>query len=320
MSQKPLEFEKPIYELKKMVEDLKLKSGASKHLNAEKEIKALEEKINNMKQEIYMNLTPWNIVQIMRHPARPRALDYIKLIFTDFNEMHGDRSFRDDKAMIGGICSLEGIPVMVIGLQKGKDTKENLLRNFGMSQPEGYRKALRLMKFAEKFGLPVITLVDTSGAFPGIEGEERGVAEAIARNLHEMARLKTPIVVTIIGEGGSGGALGIGVGDRVLMLKYGFYSVISPEGAAAILWKDSGRAADAASALKPTANDLLSIKVIDEIVEEPLEGAHTDYETTAANLKKALLRNINDLLKKDVKTLLNERYEKFRNMGIFNKI
>jgi len=319
MSQKPLEFEKPIFELKKMVEELRAKSGEGK-LNADKEIKALEEKINVMKQEIYMNLTPWNVVQIMRHPARPRALDYIKLIVSDYNEMHGDRAFKDDKAMVGGIGNIDGIPVMVIGLQKGKDTKENLLRNFGMSQPEGYRKALRLMRFAEKFGLPVITLVDTSGAYPGLEGEERGVAEAIARNLLEMARLKTPIIVTIIGEGGSGGALGIGVGDRVLMLKYGFYSVISPEGAAAILWKDSARASDAAAALKPTANDLMKIKVIDEIVEEPLEGAHTDYETTAANLKAALVKNLQELMKKDVKSLVKERYEKFRNMGIFNKV
>jgi acetyl-CoA carboxylase carboxyl transferase subunit alpha len=239
------------------------------------------------------------------------------MMFTDFYEMHGDRSFGDDKAIIGGMAMLDGMPVMVIGLQKGKDTRENILRRFGCALPEGYRKALRLMKFAEKFGVPVITFIDTNGAYPGIEGEERGVAEAIARNLFEMSHLKVPIIVNVIGEGGSGGALGIGVGDRVLMLKYAFYCVISPEGCASILWKDPLKAPEAAKVLKPTAKDLLELKVIDEIIEEPLEGAHTDPEFAAKNLKAAIIKHLDELMKMPVEKLLEGRYEKFRNMGIF---
>ncbi len=253
----------------------------------------------------------------MRHPKRPNTLDYIDLIFDDFNELHGDRSFKDDKAIISGTANIEKEPAMITGLQKGKDTKENLMRNFGMAQPEGYRKALRLMKMAEKFNLPVITFIDTSGAYPGIESEERGVAEAIAKNLLEMARLRVPIIVCVTGEGGSGGALGIGVGDRILMLKYATYSVISFEGCAAILWRDSSKASDAAKALKPTAKDLFELKVIDEIVDEPIEGAHTDYKTTAENLKNAIIKNLRQLKSIPVEKLLELRYEKFKKMGFF---
>lgn len=312
-----LEFEKPIIELQKKIEEIKSLTK-DKNINAEEELKVLEEKIKKLKDEIYNNLTPWQIVQIMRHPKRPKTLDYIGLIFTDFYELHGDRSFRDDNALIGGPAKLDEEAVMIIGLQKGKDTKENLMRNFGMAQPEGYRKALRLMKMAEKFNIPVITFIDTSGAFPGIEGEERGVAEAIARNLLEMARLKVPIIVNVIGEGGSGGALGIGVGDRILMLKYATYSVISFEGCAAIIWRDASKAPEAAKALKPTAKDLYELKIIDEIVEEPREGAHTDYKTTADNLKKAIIRNLKELKEVPLDELLQKRYEKFKAIGYFD--
>jgi len=316
MAEQILEFEKPIIELDNRIEELK-KLAESKKVDVADEIKALEEKAKKMRDDIYSNLSPWQVVQIMRHSQRPRTLDYIDLMMTDFIEMHGDRSFRDDKAIVGGTAKIDGIPVMVIGLQKGKDTKENLYRNFGCANPEGYRKALRLMKFAEKFSLPVLTFIDTTGAFPGIEGEERGVAEAIARNLLEMARLKVPVIINVIGEGGSGGALGVGVGDRILMLRYATYSVISFEGCAAIIWRDSAKAPDAAMALKPTAKDLLSLKVIDEIVEEPVEGAHRDYKTTAASLKAAIMKNLNSLLAIPADELLKKRYEKFRNMGIF---
>ncbi len=311
-----LEFEKPIVEIQKRIDEIKSLTK-DKKIDAEAELKVLEEKINKLKDEIYSNLSPWQIVQIMRHPKRPKTLDYIELIFNDFNELHGDRSFKDDKAIVGGTANIEEEPVMIIGLQKGKDTKENLMRNFGMAQPEGYRKALRLMKLAEKFNLPVITFIDTSGAYPGIEGEERGVAEAIAKNLLEMARLKVPIIVCVTGEGGSGGALGIGVGDRILMLKYATYSVISFEGCAAILWRDSSKAPDAAKALKPTANDLFELKVIDEIVDEPIEGAHNDYKFTAENLKNAIIRNLKELKDITVEKLLELRYEKFKKMGFF---
>ena len=316
MAEFHLDFEKPLLELRIKIEELK-NLTEDKNIDVKTEVKNLEDKAAKMRNEIYKNLTPWQIVQIMRHPRRPKTLDYIELIFDEFEELHGDRSFADDKAIVGGLAKIDGTSVMIIGLQKGKDTKENLLRKFGSANPEGYRKALRLMKLAEKFDVPVITFIDTSGAFPGIEGEERGVAEAIARNLLEMARLKVPIIVNIIGEGGSGGALGIGVGDRVLMLQYATYSVISFEGCAAIIWRDSTKAPDAAKALKPTAQDLIKIKVIDEIIEEPLESAHKDYKFTAGNLKKAILKNLKELIDVPVDQLLDNRYEKFRNMGIF---
>ena len=314
-----LEFEKPLAELKKKIEELKA-HAREKNLNVDAEVKPLEERVGKMREEIYKNLNSWQIVQIMRHAKRPKTLDYVGLMIDDFQELHGDRSFADDKAMIGGIGKIDGISVMILGLQKGKDTKENLLRNFGMSQPEGYRKALRLMRYAEKFNLPVLTFIDTSGAYPGIESEERGVGEAIARNLLEMSRLKVPIIVRIIGEGGSGGALGVGVGDKVLMLKYATYSVISFEGCALILWKDASKASDAAKILKPTAKDLFELKVIDEIIDEPLEGAHKDYEFTAKNLKAAIVRNLKALVKIPVDKLLESRYEKFRNMGVYDRV
>lgn len=314
-----LEFEKPLAELKKKIEELKA-HAREKNLNVDAEVKPLEERVGKMREEIYKNLNSWQIVQIMRHAKRPKTLDYVGLMIDDFQELHGDRSFADDKAMIGGIGKIDGISVMILGLQKGKDTKENLLRNFGMSQPEGYRKALRLMRYAEKFNLPVLTFIDTSGAYPGIESEERGVGEAIARNLLEMSRLKVPIIVSVIGEGGSGGALGVGVGDKVLMLNYATYSVISFEGCALILWKDATKAPEAAKILKPTAKDLLELKVIDEIIDEPLEGAHKDYEFTAKNLKAAIVRNLKALVKIPIDKLLEGRYEKFRNMGVYDRV
>lgn len=310
-----LNFEKPLAELRKKIEELK-KFASEKKMDVMQELKILEQKAEKMRDEIYNNLTPYQIFQIMRHPKRPRTLDYVNYIFSDFLEIHGDRFYADDKALIGGIAKFAGNPVMIIGLQKGKDTNENLYRNFGMAQPEGYRKALRLMKIAEKFGLPLISFIDTMGAFPGVEGEERGVAEAIARNLFEMSKLRIPVLIIVIGEGGSGGALGIGVGDRILMLKYATYSVISFEGCAAIIWKDSSKASDAAKALKPTAEDLLKFGVIDEIIEEPLEGAHTDFEWTAEKVKKSIEKNLNELHKTDINNLLKERYEKFGRMGI----
>jgi acetyl-CoA carboxylase carboxyl transferase subunit alpha len=314
-----LEFEKPIYELKKKIEELK-HSAREKNFNVDAEVKALEDKVASLRAEIYRNLNPWQIVQIMRHQKRPKTLDYIRMIFTDFMEMHGDRSFGDDKAVVGGTAKLDGVPVMLVGIQKGKDTKENILRNFGCGLPEGYRKALRLMKYAEKFHMPVITFIDTNGAFPGLEGEERGVAEAIARNLLEMSHLKVPIIVNVIGEGGSGGALGIGVGDAVLMFKYATYSVISFEGCASILWSDPTKASEAAKVLKPTAKDLFELKVIDEIIEEPLEGAHMDPETAAANLKAAISTRLDSLMKLPLGELLEKRYEKFRSMGVFTVV
>ncbi len=310
-----LDFEKPLVELRKKIEELK-KFATEKKIDVIDELKILEQKSEKMRDEIYNNLTPYQIFQIMRHPKRPRTLDYVNYVFTDFLEAHGDRYYADDKALIGGMARIDEKPVMIVGLQKGRDTNENIYRNFGMAQPEGYRKALRLMKLAEKFKLPIISFIDTMGAFPGVEGEERGVAEAIARNLFEMSKIKTPIVIIVIGEGGSGGALGIGVGDKILMLKYATYSVISFEGCAAIIWKDSTKASDAAKALRPTAKDLLEFGVIDEIVEEPLEGAHTDFEFTAKNVKAAISRNLDELEKIDVNELLKKRYEKFGRLGI----
>ncbi|MCX7699103.1 MAG: acetyl-CoA carboxylase carboxyltransferase subunit alpha [Candidatus Goldbacteria bacterium] len=310
-----LDFEKPLVELRKKIDDLK-KFESEKKIKVTNEIQALEKRAEKLRDEIYNNLTPYQIFQIMRHPKRPRTLDYIERIFSDFLEIHGDRSYADDKALIGGLAKFEGKPVMLLGLQKGRDTKENLLRKFGMAQPEGYRKALRIMKLAEKFKLPLISFIDTMGAFPGVESEERGVAEAIARNLFEMSKLKTPILIIVIGEGGSGGALGIGVGDRILMLKYATYSVISFEGCAAIIWKDSTKAPDAAKALKPTAKDLLELGVIDEIIDEPLEGAHTDFELTASNIKNSIDKNLKELEKIDINTLIKQRYEKYSKLGI----
>ena len=310
-----LEFEKPIVELESKIEQLTAFSSDTVDLKAE--VAKLEKKAEKMREEIFSNLSRWQTAQVARHSNRPFALDYIRLIFTDFIELHGDRNFGDDHAIVGGLARLDGEPVMVIGHQKGRDTKEKVFRNFGMPHPEGYRKALRLMEMAERFKLPIITLVDTPGAFPGICAEERGQAEAIARNLRDMSRLSVPIIVTVTGEGGSGGALGIAVGDRILMLEFSIYSVISPEGCAAILWSDGTKGADAAEALKLKAEDIKGLEVIDEIVKEPLGGAHRDHKTTANNLHEALTRNLRELRGIPPERLVEERYQKFRRMSRF---
>jgi acetyl-CoA carboxylase carboxyl transferase subunit alpha len=314
-----MDFEKSIKDLEKKIDELrKIEREGKVDMGAE--IAGLARKVEELRKDTYNDLNPWQVVQLMRHPERPHVLDYVERVFTDFYEVHGDRTLADDKAIVAGFGRLEGAPVGILGTQKGRDTKENLIRNFGMAQPDGYRKALRFMRLCEKFSLPVITFIDTAGAYPGIEGEERSVAEAIARNLFEMARLKVPIIVVIIGEGGSGGALGIGVGDRVLMFENAYYSVISPEGCAAILWRDRGKAEDAAAALKGTAKELLELKVIDEIVKEPLGGAHQDPAAVAASLKEALLRNLGELKPLGVKELLDGRYKKFRSMGVWEEV
>ena len=311
-----LDFEKPLVELERQIEEIK-KFAAEKNIDMSEEIRRLQEKADQIKQEIYSNLTTWQRIQIARHPKRPTLLDYVGMIFTDFTELHGDRLFRDDPAMVGGLAYLDGRPVTVIGQQKGRDTKENLQRNFGMPHPEGYRKALRLMEQAAKFGRPIISLVDVVGAYPGIEAEERGQGEAVARGIREMAALGTPIVVVITGEGGSGGALAIGVGDRILMLENAYYSVISPEGCASILWKDASRAPEAAEALRLTGKDLMEFSIVDEVIREPMGGAHKDPKAMAETLKEALIRNLLPLLDQDKEALLTARYDKFRKMGAF---
>ncbi len=309
-----MDFEKPLMELEKKIEEL---AELSREMDLSKEIAKLEKRAEEMRSEIFSNLSRWQTAQIARHINRPFTLDYLKLIFTDFTELHGDRLFGDDHAIVGGLARLDGEAVMVIGHQKGRDTKEKVFRNFGMPNPEGYRKALRLMLMAQQFGLPIITFVDTPGAFPGIGAEERGQAEAIARNLREMAGLTVPIIVVITGEGGSGGALAIAVGDRVLMLEHSVYAVISPEGCAAILWSDGTKGAQAAEALKPTAKDIRELDVIDEILPEPLGGAHRDHEAMAKTLHEALSRNLKELKGKSGEQLVEERYQKFRKMSRF---
>lgn len=309
-----LEFEKPLVELERQIAHLK-KLAADRQLDVRDEIAPLEAKLAGLRREIYSGLTPMQRVQVARHPRRPYTVDYIEHVFTDFTELRGDRLFRDDPAIIGGWARLNGRPVMVIGHQKGRDTKENLRRNFGMPHPEGYRKALRLMKHAERFRAPVITLIDTPGAYPGLGAEERGQAEAIARNLEEMAVLETPLVAAVIGEGGSGGALALGLTDRVLMLENAVYSVISPEGCAAILWKDAGQKERAAAALKLTAEDLLRLGVIDEIMPEPAGGAHTDHARTAETLSQTLERHVAELEELDTPDLLARRAAKYRTLG-----
>lgn len=312
-----LDFEKPIFELEKKISELKNLSTVGE-LDLESEVKKLESRLAHVKKETYFNLTPWQRVQIARHPKRPYTLDYIQMIFTDFVELHGDRTFADDKALIGGLAKIDGKPVLVMGHQKGRDAKENIMRNFGSAHPEGYRKALRLMRMAEKFNIPILVFVDTPGAYPGIGAEERGQAYTIAVNIRDMARIQVPIVVTVIGEGGSGGALGIGVGDRVLVLENAYYSVISPEGCAAILWKDRTKAPDAAAALRLTAKDLYELKLIDEVLKEPLGGAHQNPEQIAETMKSALLKHLNDILSAPQSQLVESRYEKFRSMGVFH--
>ncbi|HEY4068061.1 MAG TPA: acetyl-CoA carboxylase carboxyltransferase subunit alpha [Burkholderiaceae bacterium] len=311
-----LEFEHPVSELESKIEELRYVQNESA-VDISEEIDRLGKKSLQLTKDIYASLTPWQVTQIARHPQRPYTLDYVNEMFTDFQELHGDRAFADDQSMVGGLARFNGQACMVIGHQKGRDTKERGQRNFGMSRPEGYRKALRLMKLAEKFGLPVFTFVDTPGAYPGIGAEERGQSEAIGRNIYEMAQLEVPIIVTIIGEGGSGGALAISVGDQVLMLQYAVYSVISPEGCASILWKTAERASDAADALGITAHRLKALGLIDKIVNEPVGGGHRDTKQMAAFLKRALndaLRQVNDLKPKE---LLQRRYDRLQSYGRF---
>jgi acetyl-CoA carboxylase carboxyl transferase subunit alpha len=309
-----LDFEKPIVELERKIEELRALSG-SERVSFTDEIRRLEQKVERLREEVFAKLTRWQRTQLSRHPNRPYTLDYLAICFEGFLELHGDRAFRDDPAIVGGLALLGGRRVMVVGHQKGRNTKEKLLRNFGMPNPEGYRKALRLFQLAETFALPIITLIDTPGAFPGIEAEARGQAEAIARNLREMAALETPIVCVVIGEGGSGGALALGVGDTILMFENAIYSVISPEGCAAILWKDGSKADMAAEALKLTAQDALDFGVIDGIVSEPLGGAHRDPQESGRRLRQALLEALVALDAVPRETLVMRRYEKFRTIG-----
>jgi acetyl-CoA carboxylase carboxyl transferase subunit alpha len=313
-----LEFEKPLAEIEKMIEKLKKLTEDDKGDFAN-QIRELEEKLGHQKEEIYAHLTPWQTVQIARHPRRPVLQDYLGSVFTDFIELHGDRLFADDRALIGGFATLGNQRVMVLGHNKGRSVDENVERNFGMANPEGYRKALRLMRLAERYGLPVISLIDTPAASPVKEAEERGQAEAIAHNMVEMARLEVPIIVIVIGEGGSGGAIGIGVGDAVLMLSNAIYSVIPPEGCAVILWRDSSFAPQAAESLKITASSLLQLKVIDEIVDEAGGGAHNDPRGTALHVKKALIKHLDKLKGVSTTKLLQRRFEKFEGMGVFIK-
>lgn len=309
-----LEFEKPAAELERELEKLRAKSS-SQNIDMSAEISIMETKLAETRAQIYKNLTPWQRVQIARHTKRPFMLDYVSLAFTDFEELHGDRHIGDDASMPGGFARIGGRRVVVIGHQKGRDTKENLKRNFGSAHPEGYRKAMRLMKIAEKFGLPVITMIDTPGAFPGIGAEERNIAEAIAYNLREMMLLKVPVIAVVLGEGGSGGALGIGVADRVIMMENAYYSVISPEGCAAILWKHRKHAPEAAAAMKLVAPDLKQLGLIDDVIHEPTGGAHHDHQSTADAFREKIIFHIEELSKLSSEQLLNERYAKFRNFG-----
>jgi acetyl-CoA carboxylase carboxyl transferase subunit alpha len=313
-----LEFERPILELEAKIQELKRVAQVEQG-DFSIEIARLERKIARLQEDVFANLTPWQRTQIARHPNRPYAMDYVRLMLTDFIELHGDRAFGDDRAIVGGLARLDGMPLVVIGHQKGRDTKEKLARNFAMANPEGYRKALRLMKLAEKFGKPVLTLVDTPGAYPGVGAEERGQAEAIARNLREMSELRVPVVVAITGEGGSGGALAIAVGDTVLMLEYAIYSVISPEGCASILWRDPAKAPEAAAAMGITAQMLKQMDLIDEIVPEPVGGAHRNHQEMASTLKGFVLKAFERLRQVPIEELLEQRYQKFRRMGVIEE-
>lgn len=309
------EFEKPIIDLEQEIEGLK-KLSTTKAVDVKDEIGSLERKLDNIRREIYGNLTPWQRVQIARHPQRPYTLDYLRLIMEEFVELAGDRLFANDHAIVAGLARLDGQTITVIGHQKGRDTRENLLRNFGSAHPEGYRKAHRMMKLAEKFGFPLVSFIDTPGAYPGIGAEERGQAEAIAYNLRTMAVLNTPIIVIIIGEGGSGGALGIGVGDEVMILENCYYSVISPEGCAAILWKDQTKAPEAASTLRLSPRELLGLGIIDTIIPEPLGGAHRNYEMAASEVKKALGESLKRVTSIPLGEVMEKRYEKYRRIGM----
>jgi len=314
-----LEFEKPIAELEKKIEELTLFTSNG-NIDLEEEILKLQKKSDQLLAEIYSRLSPWQKVQISRHPNRPYTLDYIEAILADFTEMHGDRGFADDPAIVCGMAKLDGMPVVIIGHQKGRTIKERVFRNFGQPNPEGYRKALRLMRFAEKFKKPIITFIDTQGAYPGIGAEERGQGESIARNLYVMSQLKVPIVAVVIGEGGSGGALALGVADRVLMLEHATYSVISPEGCAAILWNNGAKASEAAELLKITAQDLFHMNVIDEVVEEPIGGAHRDARRASELLKEAITRNLAEIKNTSSDELVKLRYEKFRKLGTYDQL
>ncbi|WP_428825645.1 acetyl-CoA carboxylase carboxyltransferase subunit alpha [Azonexus sp. IMCC34842] len=313
-----LDFEQSIADLEAKIEELRFVQDDSA-VDISEEIERLEKKSAQLTKDVYAKLSPWQISQVARHPQRPYSLDYLSLIFTDFEELHGDRAFADDHAIVGGLARFNGQPVMVIGHQKGRDTKEKIYRNFGMPRPEGYRKALRLMKLAEKFGIPVMTFVDTPGAYPGIDAEERGQSEAIGRNLYVMAELRVPVIVTIIGEGGSGGALAIAVGDVVQMLQYSTYSVISPEGCASILWKSSAKAPEAAETMGITAHRLKTLGLIDKIVSEPLGGAHRDHAAMAHNLKKSLQDALKHLSGQSTTELLETRYERLMSYGRFKE-
>jgi len=319
LAQEYLEFEKPIAELEKKIEELTLFTSNG-NINLEEEILKLHKKSDQLRAEIYSRITPWQKAQISRHPNRPYTLDYIEAMMTDFVEMHGDRAFADDPAIVSGMAKLDGMPLTVIGHQKGRTTKEKIFRNFGMPNPEGYRKALRVMRFAERFRKPLLTFIDTPGAYPGIGAEERGQGESIARNLSVMSQLKTPILTVVIGEGGSGGALALGVADRILMLEHSTYSVISPEGCAAILWNNGAKASEAAELLKITAQDLFQMKVVDEVVEEPIGGAHRDPRRAAELLKEAVVRNLAEIRNVPLDDLLRQRYEKVRRIGMFDEI
>ncbi len=312
MAKTILDFEKPIAELEEKLAEMRKLSDT---LNIDKEVAVIEKRVQELKENVYKNLTRWQRVQLARHPERPYTLDYVSLITENFIELHGDRGYKDDKAIVGGFAKIDDYKVMLIGHQKGRDTKSNVFRNFGMPNPEGYRKALRLMKLAEKFNKPIITFIDTPGAFPGMEAEERGQGEAIARNLLEMSRLRVPVIVVIIGEGASGGALGIGVGDKILMMENCWYSVISPESCSSILWRSWDYKEQAAEALKLTAEDLIKFNIIDSIIPEPLGGAHKNYEESAANVKAAILRELPRLVRMRPERLIEERIEKFSAMG-----
>jgi len=314
-----LDFEQAVAELETKIEELRYVQDESS-VDISSELKTLSEKSQLLTKEIYEGLTPWQVSQVARHPQRPYTLDYIQALFTDFHELHGDRVFADDQSIIGGLARFDGTPCMVIGHQKGRDTKERALRNFGMSRPEGYRKAMRLMRLAEKFGLPVFTFVDTPGAFPGIEAEERNQSEEIGHNLYTQAELKVPIITTIIGEGGSGGALAIAMGDVVMMLQYSTYSVISPEGCASILWKTAEKAPDAAEQLALTAQRLKDLQLIDTIVPEPVGAAHRDYEAMMANMNKALARALSEVEDLSEKELLERRHQRFMSYGQFKEV
>lgn len=311
-----LEFEQPIAELQAKIEELRL-VGDDNEINISDEIERLEAKMETLTASIFSSLSPWQISQLARHQQRPYTLDYLENIFTDFEELHGDRTFADDSAIVGGIARLENRPVMVIGHQKGRDTPEKIKRNFGMPRPEGYRKAMRLMHMAERFKLPLLTFIDTPGAYPGVGAEERGQSEAIARNLFVLSDLKVPVICTVIGEGGSGGALAIGVGDKVLMLQYSTYSVISPEGCASILWKTREKASDAAEAMGITSERLLDLELIDTIIDEPLGGAHRDVEKISASIKQTLIETLDELLYMDMDKLLAKRYERLTQFGVY---